>query len=38
VTLTWRDWLLLLTLPLVFAGLATLAARATILAALRKLL
>ena len=38
VTLTWRDWLLLLALPLIFAALATLAARATILAALRKLL
>ena len=38
VTLTWRDWLLLLALPLLFAALATLAARATILAALRKLL
>lgn len=38
VTLTWRDWLLLLALPLLFAALATLAARTTILAALRKLL
>jgi cell division transport system permease protein len=38
VTLTWRDWLLLLALPLIFAALATLAARTTILAALRKLL
>jgi len=38
VTLTWRDWLLLLALPMLFAALATLAARATILAALRKLL
>ncbi|RHW18611.1 permease [Sphingomonas gilva] len=38
VTLAWRDWLLLLALPLLFAALATLAARTTILAALRKLL
>lgn len=38
LTLLWSDWLMLLLMPLLFAGLATVAARATILSALGKLL